>query len=156
MGKFHLRSKETKFITKLFKNFNINISYHTRKTTGNFLNPHKLRNNLYEESGVYELKCRSCRGSYIGQTGWNYKTRYKEHIQDIRNIRRKTGFSHHILNTGNAYDNIENTLKILNTQEKGPYLNTLEKFHIYKTKKTGILLNDNYADTYNPIFKLLL
>jgi hypothetical protein len=51
---------------------------------------------------------------------------------------------------------MENTLKILNTQGKGPYLNTLEKFHIYKTKKSGILLNENYTDTYNPIFEILL
>jgi hypothetical protein len=46
----------------------------------------------------------------------------------------------------------QDTLKILNTQGKGPYLNTLEKFHIYITKKAGTLLNENYADTYNPIF----
>jgi hypothetical protein len=78
------------------------------------------------------------------------------HIQDIRNNRSKAGFSHHILNTRHAYNSIENTLQILNTQGKGPYLNTLEKFHIYKTNKTDILLNDNYADTYNPIFELLL
>jgi hypothetical protein len=32
----------------------------------------------------------------------------------------------------------------------------LEKLYIYKTKKTGILLNDNCADTYNPISELLL
>jgi hypothetical protein len=61
-----------------------------------------------------------------------------------------------MLNTGHAYDSIENTSKILNTQGKGPYFKTLEKFHIYKTKKTGILLNDNCADTYNPIFEQLL
>jgi hypothetical protein len=36
----------------VFKDFNINISYHTRKTVGNFLNPHKSRNNPNEESGV--------------------------------------------------------------------------------------------------------
>jgi hypothetical protein len=68
----------------------------------------------------------------------------------------KTGFSYHILNTGHSYDNLENTTKILNIQEKGPYLNTLEKFHFYKTKKTDLLRNDNYADIYNPIYELLL
>jgi hypothetical protein len=44
------------------------------------------------------------------------------------------------------YDSIENTLEILNFKEKGTYLNTLERFHIYKAKKTGGLLN-NYMDT---------
>jgi hypothetical protein len=81
--------KETKFITKLFKDFNINISYRTRKTIYNFLNPHESRNNPYEESGVYGLKCPNCPGSYIGRTGRNFKTRYKEHIQDIRNNKKQ-------------------------------------------------------------------
>jgi hypothetical protein len=71
---------------------------------------------------VYKLKCQIYPGSYMGQTGWNFKTRYKEHIQDVRNTRSKTGFLHHILNTGHAYDSIENTLTILNTQGKRPYL----------------------------------
>jgi hypothetical protein len=148
--------RETKFITKLLKDFNVNIAYHTRKTISSLLNPHKLRNNKHEECGIYELKCKTCPGTYIGQTGHNFKTRFKEHIQDIRNNRSKTGFSQHILTTGHAYDNMENMLKILNTQGKSPYLNTLEKFHIYKTKKSGNLLNENCTDTYNPIFELLL
>jgi hypothetical protein len=73
-------------------------------------------------------------------------------LEDVRINRSKTGFSHHILNTGHAYDN----LKMLNIKEKGPYLNTVEKFRIYKIKETGILINDDCADTYNPIFELLL
>jgi hypothetical protein len=36
-------------------------------------------------------------------------------------------------------------MKILNYQEKEQYLNTLECFHIYRTNKTGRLLNDNYT-----------
>jgi hypothetical protein len=70
------------------------------------------------------LKFQNCPGRYIGRTGRKFKTRYKEHIQDIRKQQIKTGFSHHILNTGHSYNNIENTLKILNIQDKGPYLNT--------------------------------
>jgi hypothetical protein len=61
-----------------------------------------------------------------------------------------------MLYTGDAYDNIDTTLKNLNIQGKDLYLNTLEKFHVYKTKKTGILHNENYADTHDPIFELLL
>jgi hypothetical protein len=127
-----------------------------KKTVGNFLNLHKTKNNLYEESGVYELKWQNCPGRHIGQTGRNFKTGYKEHIQDIKNNKSKTGFSHHILNTGHSYNNIENTLKILNIQDNVPYLYTLKKFQKNKTKKTGILVNDNYADIYNPIYELLL
>jgi hypothetical protein len=67
----------------------------------------------------YQLKCQNCSCVYIGQTEMNFKTRYKEHIQDIKNNRSTTGFSHHILDTGHAYDKTENTMKILKFQEKG-------------------------------------
>jgi hypothetical protein len=55
---------------------------------------------------------------YIGQTGRSFKIRYKEHVQDIKNNKSRTGFSHHILNTGHAYDSMENTMENLNFQEK--------------------------------------
>jgi hypothetical protein len=80
----------------------------------------------------------------------------KEHIQDIRNNSTKTGYSQHIINTGHEYGNIESTLNVLKIQKKGAFLNTLEKFHIYKTQKTDNLLNENSTDIYNPIFELLL
>jgi hypothetical protein len=77
------------------------------------------------------------------------------HIQDVRANRNKTGFSHHIPSTGHAYDTLENTMKILNYQEKGQYLNTLERFHIHKTNKTGRLLNDKNIHVYNPVFEAI-
>jgi hypothetical protein len=46
-------------------------------------------------------------------------------------------------------------MKILNYQEKGQYLNTLERFHIYKPNKTGRLLNDNYIHIYKPVFEAI-
>jgi hypothetical protein len=48
---------------------------------------------------------------------------------------------------------MENAMEIINFQEKGQYPNTLEQFHMYKTNKTGGLLNDNYIHTYNPVFE---
>jgi hypothetical protein len=93
---------------------------------------------------------------YIGQRGRNFKKRFKEYIQDIRNNRTKIGYSQHVINTGHEYNNVENTLNVLNIQKKGAFLNTLEKFHIYKTQKTDNLLNEDSTDIYNPIFELLL
>jgi hypothetical protein len=112
--------------------------------------------NKFDQCGIYELKCNSCPKVHIGQTGRNFKTRFKEHIQYIRNNRTKTGYSQHILNTGHEYGNIESTSNILNVQKKGAFLNTLEKYHIYKKQKTNNLLNESGTDTYNPIFELLL
>jgi hypothetical protein len=114
---FMYTGKETRFITKLFKEFNINISYRTRNTIGSILTK-KSNNNQNDESGVYGIKCQNCPCIYIGQMGHSFKIRYKEHVQDIKNNKSRTGFSHHILNTGHAYDSIENTMEILNFQEK--------------------------------------
>jgi hypothetical protein len=54
-----------------------------------------------------------------------------------------------------AYDTIEDTLDILHIERKGPLMNTLEWFHIYKLSKENMHMNDTYADTYNPIFNLI-
>jgi hypothetical protein len=77
-------------------------------------------------------------------------------VHAIKTNNKKTGYSDYILNTGHSYGSFENSLEILNMQEKGPHLNKLEKFNIYRTKQTGYLLNNIHADTYNPIFELLI
>jgi hypothetical protein len=120
---FTYTGKETRFITKLLKEFNINISYRTRNTIENIITMRRSHRNQYDESRVCGLKCQNCSSMYIGQTGRSFKIRYKEHVQDIKNNKSRTGFSHHILNTGHAYDSMGN----LNFQEKGIYLNTYAK-----------------------------
>jgi hypothetical protein len=102
------------------------------------------------------MKCNSCQKTYTGQTGRNFKTRYKEHIRDIKCNRAKTGYSQHILDTGHEYNNIETSMNIVKVQSKGKLLNTLEKFYIYKENKSGNLLNENKMETFNPIYELLL
>jgi ferritin-like metal-binding protein YciE len=74
----------------------------------------------------------------------------------IKNNRAKTGFSQHILETGRAYNKIEHCMNIIKIQNKGKLLNTLEKFHIYKGRKLGNLLNENCVEAFNPIYELLL
>jgi hypothetical protein len=34
----------------------------------------------YETCGVYEMKCLACKQVYVGQTGRDFKTRYKDNI----------------------------------------------------------------------------
>jgi hypothetical protein len=104
---------------------------------------------------VYKIKCTDCGGAYIGQTGRKFRVRFKEHIRDIRSNKGNTGYASHILNTGHTCGTLEDTLQVVSIHNKGPHLNTLERFHIYKERKTGTILNDNYADFYNPLFELV-
>jgi hypothetical protein len=127
---FTYYGKETKEIAKLFKETNIKIAFRTK----NLVKP-SLQQDEYENSGVYQIRCMDCPLKYIGQTGQTFKTRYKEHIQAIRNNNSNSGYSKHILNTGHTYGSITDTMKALKTQRKGKHLNTLERYYIYKMMK---------------------
>jgi hypothetical protein len=76
-----------------------------------------------------------CPLKYIEQTGRTFKTRYKEHIQAIRNNNGNSGYSKHILNTGHTCGSVIDTMSVLKTQRKGKHLNTLDRYYIYKDEK---------------------
>jgi predicted GIY-YIG superfamily endonuclease len=110
---------------------------------------------MYEKSVVYQLKCGGCQKRYAGQTGRNFQQRYKEHIHSIRTNNTSSKYAQHIIETQHAYGPIEDTMEVLHLDRKGQKLNTWERFYIYKLGKDGIQLNDTYADSYNPIFRLV-
>jgi hypothetical protein len=93
---------------------------------------------------------------YIGQTGRTFKARFKEHIQDIRTNRSNSKFAQHILDTGQTYNTIDQTMEILHIEKKGHKLNTLERFVIYTLTKKSRQLNDTYTMMNNPIFDILM
>jgi predicted GIY-YIG superfamily endonuclease len=84
------------------------------------------RKNKYDNSGIYKLKCQTCHGLYIGQTGGNLKGRYAEH-REIRNNKPQTGYSQHILDIRHEYGKLEDVMEIVEIPHKGSYLNTMEK-----------------------------
>jgi hypothetical protein len=47
------------------------------------------------------------------------------------------------------------TIDIIITGRKGKHLNTLERYHIYKTSRKNLHMNDTLIDTHNPIFGAL-
>jgi hypothetical protein len=74
---------------------------------------------------------------YIGQTGRTFtsKTQFKEHIQDIRANKQSSKYPQHILDAARTFGTTDNTLKIPHVRKKGPFMNILEKFHIYNPDK---------------------
>jgi hypothetical protein len=95
-----------------------------------------------------------CHRQYIDQTGRNFKTRYKEHIRDIRNNRETSGVQH-ILETGHSFGKMNDIMEIIKIERKGSYLNTLENFYIFKLFKQGNQLNNISSNTHNPIFNVI-
>jgi hypothetical protein len=61
------------------------------------------------------MKYLGCPLKYVGQTGRTFKTRYKEHIHDIKSNNSNSGYSNHILNNGHAYGTIEDTMESITT-----------------------------------------
>jgi hypothetical protein len=91
-------SKETRVITKLFKNTNLHIAYTTKNTLQKHLQLRNIDPDKYNHSSIYELQCNSChlKYSYIGQTGRNFKTWYKEHIHAIHTNKTTSKYAQHI------------------------------------------------------------
>jgi hypothetical protein len=54
------------------------------------------------------------------------------------------------------YDTMDQIMKILHIEKKGPKLNTLERYHIYEMTKRGLQMNDTFMDMHNPIFDVLI
>ena len=80
---------QTKFITKIFKNTNINIAYKTKNTNEKLLNHHTKNQSTttspkFNKSGIYQLTCPDCNMKCIGQTGRYFLTRYREHFRDYK------------------------------------------------------------------------
>jgi hypothetical protein len=42
-----------------------------------------------------------------------------------------------MLNTGHEYGKLEDTMKEVELQHKGPYINTVQKLHVYSNKLKG-------------------
>jgi hypothetical protein len=97
-----------------------------------------------------------CPLKYVGQTGRTFKTRFKEHIRNIKNNGQNSKFAQHIVDTTHEYQTVDQTMKILHVAKKGRALDTYERFHIYEITKQNLQLSDNFTETFNPICDVII
>jgi hypothetical protein len=116
---------------------------------------HHPQTDKCNKSGIYQMKYLDCPLKYIGQTNRSSYTRYKEHIQAIRNNNSNSGCSSHIVNMGHTYRTITDIMDIIRTQKTGKHINTLQKYYICNFSKNSLYMNDTNIDTHNPIFRKL-
>jgi uncharacterized secreted protein with C-terminal beta-propeller domain len=50
---------------------------------------------------------------------------------------------------------ITDMMDIIKTGRKGIYLNTLEKYYIYRISDDNLHMKDRHIDTHNPILEIL-
>jgi hypothetical protein len=136
----------TQKITTIFKDTKLKIAYRTNSTLQKHLLHKKIKIDKYENSGIYRMKCLNCPRQYIGRTGRSFKTRFKEHIRELKYNTDSSTYAQHISNTGHEYGSIENAMDIINVAQKGRLMNTLEKFQIYCTKKEDTHMNEVIFD----------
>jgi len=148
--------KETSVITNLLKKTNIKIAYRTNNTIQRQLMHKQQRKELHSQSGVYKLTCPDCGKRYIGQTGRNFATRFREHKNAFRTANQSSNFAKHLIEHAHSFGPIQNPMQILHLQNKGAHLNSIERFYIYAEYTKENHLNDDSTISPNKIFDILL
>jgi hypothetical protein len=87
--------------------------------------------NKFSSSGIYKLTCPDCQNAYVGQTGCQFYTCYKEHKSAFYHNSRTSSFAQHLNDNAHSFGPIDNIMQVLHHQKIGAHLNTIEKFHIY-------------------------
>jgi hypothetical protein len=80
-SKFQFHSPAIYKITNMFKNTNVRIAF---KATNTIMQQLTRKTKNDNPAGVYRIKCNTCNRAYVGQTGHDVTTRYKEHIRHIK------------------------------------------------------------------------
>ena len=129
----------TRRITNLIKGTNIKIAFRTAHTIHKQLS--KEPYNTQSPSGVYELKCNTCKRVYVGQSGSAIDIRYKEHIRYVRTNNSQSAYATHILQNNHEYGSHKNNnLQLLKACTKGTRMNCWEAMFIQKFHQNGLLI----------------
>jgi hypothetical protein len=152
-AKFTYVGRETRHITKLFKESTIRPSFTTNNTIMKVLNiKTEQRISQYDNSGIYQLTYPDCQKKYIGQTGDSFKISYSEHFRDFKYNNNKSKFAQHLLEHKHSMGPIDTVMEILHMTNKGQLMDTLEKHHIYKETQINNQINDKCTVKPNVIF----
>jgi len=148
--------KETKFLTKLFTNTKINISYKTKNTTDKLLT-YKQQECIDKcnGKGIYALKVPDCGKRYLGQTDRSFNTRFKEHLQSYKHQNENSKFVQHLQEYHHSFGLTEGVNDSSpSCQEKKLYECSGNVF-IYGYKETNLnnQLYDKSTLGYNKIFE---
>jgi len=124
-------SKEISYITNIFKRMDLTNTFHTTHTLANLLTHKDQAHDKFSLSGVYKLTCPDCHKMYVGQTGRQFSTRYKEHKTAWCNHSTTSNFAQHLIEEAHSFGPMNNIMETVHCCKKGAHLNTIEKFHIH-------------------------
>jgi len=136
---------EATYITSTFKHSNIKIDYRTNNALRNRLTHSNQNPDKFSRPGMYKLTCPDCKKVYVGQTGRDFMTRYKEHRRSFQNNSHTSKFAQHLNEHMHSFGNIDDVMQILHCQKKGLHLNTMELFYIHIEAASNNHLNDDHT-----------
>ena len=138
-------------ISNLFKETNLKIAFRPHNTIQQQIT--KKKNNI-NPSGIYSLQCNTCKDVYVGQSGRDINTRYKEHIRYIRTNNPTSAYATHILNNRHEYGNASNTVRLIKECDKGVRMNCWEAMFIQAYHQDGTLITEQQITEHNSLFDL--
>jgi uncharacterized protein (UPF0305 family) len=92
----------------------------------------------------------------VEQTGRNFTLSFQKHIKAFKNNSHSSKYAKHLTEQNHTLDSIQNTMQVLQYQNKGAYLNTYERFYIYAEYIKVNHLNDEHTTFPNKLFDTLL
>jgi hypothetical protein len=81
--------------------------------------------------------CGECGKKYTGQMERNFETYYKENLHSFRSNNTNPKFAQHLLENGQPFGKIDDTMEIKHFTKKGAHINTTQRFFIYEESKKG-------------------
>jgi len=150
-AKFTYVGRETRAITKIFKNTNVKVALSTSNTIEKLLATRHLRTKCkYKNCGIYQIACPTCNVKYIGQTERPFKIRFQGHIRDFRYGNGKSRFAQHPLENTHSIgpmDSITNKVWMMDT---------FERFYTFSETKLNNQINDKLTIKLNIIFDTIV
>ena len=126
-------SAQAETISRTLEKSNIKVATNTGTKIQEMVTRTQRKDNTNEKSVVYEIPCKVCDQSYVGETGRGVQVRLKEHRSDVKFHRTSNALVLHIEKYGHLPD-WDNT-RILEKNMKKSTRKMLEAAHII-TRKT--------------------
>lgn len=119
-------------IKSFFRKTNVQIVFQVQNSLKNMV-PMTVSSPLpiYDQPGVYKINCGGCNKFYIGQTGRNLKTRFKEHLSK----HNTSALGQHLRDSGHTIEGIDESMSILHKCKKGNVMDLLEEIEIFSNLK---------------------
>jgi len=140
-------------VTNLFKNTDIRIAFRTTNTIEQQLTQKTSDKN---PSGIYEIKCDTCKKKYVGQSGRPITIRHKEHIRYIKNCNPISAYAAHVLYNRHEFGTAEDILQLIRPCRKGSRMNQWENLYIQTYRQQGRLIEEQQVGEENPLYKQAL